>query len=74
MSGRVPDLFDQDMLGRTIAEGDARTANLTKERVGSGNFFDDGGLAKSHFAEPLTDLGFTFELLHPTSGTDRKFG
>ena len=74
LSGRALDLFDQDMLGRAITEGDARAANLAEERMGSRNFLDDGGLAKSHFAESLADLGFTFELLHPTSGTDREFG
>lgn len=70
LSGSVTDLFDQDMLGRPITQGDTRTTNLAEKCVGSGYFFDDGRLTKTHLTKPLADLGFALKLLHPPTGTD----
>ena len=60
-SGRAANDFDHDVLGDTLAEGDAHAADLAEQGALAGDLFDHGRLAKAHLAQALADFGRAME-------------
>ncbi len=62
------------MPGDAFAESDSHVADLAKERAVTGDFLDDRGFAKAHFAESLTDVGRSVQRAYATSRPGGELG
>jgi hypothetical protein len=62
------------MACHAFAQGDAHPANLAKKGALAGDFLNDGGLAKTHFAEALTEFGGPFQCTDATGRPGGKLG
>jgi hypothetical protein len=65
-------LFDQDVFGCVVAEGDAIAVYRAQNGSGTGDFQDARGLSKSHFTHALAKLGVAGQLAYAAHRAGRK--
>ena len=64
-------LLDVNLTGCAVAQSDPCAIDLTQDGLGAGDFGNNGGFTKTHFANSLAKLGVTSEFEHATHTTGR---